>query len=191
MPRGGRERWMRRCLVKAKGARTKARRRGREREGFVLETVRWHRPAPAPAAEEARLRPGVRHPPPPGDRARSSARATCARTPGWPGCRTGRPACCGRTRRGARAWGGLGPARVPPLLPDPPRRAGGFAADADGEVEGTRRRRMSAATSSRPRRRSLSSPACSLPAAAGAEPCSASLRSGQEDRVAERRHMAF
>ncbi len=32
---------MRRCLVKAKGARTKARRRGREREGFVLETVRW------------------------------------------------------------------------------------------------------------------------------------------------------
>ena len=31
----------RRCQVKAKGARTKARRRGQAREDFVLETVYW------------------------------------------------------------------------------------------------------------------------------------------------------
>jgi Phage integrase family len=62
----------RRALVKAKGAKTKARRRGQVREDFVLETVYWgrrHRPAAstaaATAAEEPRQRPGVRHPPPP------------------------------------------------------------------------------------------------------------------------------
>jgi hypothetical protein len=32
----------RRCQVKAKGARTKARRRGQAREDFVLETVHWN-----------------------------------------------------------------------------------------------------------------------------------------------------
>jgi integrase len=58
----------RRCPVKAKGARSKARRRGQAREDFVLETRllgRWYSPASAPSAARPDPGPGVRHPPPP------------------------------------------------------------------------------------------------------------------------------
>lgn len=61
----------RRCPVKAKGARTRARRRGQAREDYVLETgVLKRRPRPAPAlpAEGPHPWAGVRHPPPPGTR---------------------------------------------------------------------------------------------------------------------------
>lgn len=94
----------RRCPVKAKGARSKARRRGQAREDFVLETVYWD-------AGTARLLPRLlkgRTRGPARGRARLSALVTCARIPGWPGCRTGRPApfststppCADRARAG-------------------------------------------------------------------------------------------
>lgn len=100
----------RRCPVKAKGARSKARRRGQAREDFVPETVYSD-------AGTARLLPRllkgrIRGPvfvthrrPGPG---KVVSPATCARTRGWPVCRTGRPArcststprCAGRERAG-------------------------------------------------------------------------------------------
>lgn len=82
----------RRCPVKAKGAHSKARRRGQAREDFVLETVYWD-------AGTARLLPRLlrgrtRSPIAVPVRGRWSARATCARTPGWPASPTARPAPC-------------------------------------------------------------------------------------------------
>ncbi|CAG6393610.1 hypothetical protein SCOCK_210050 [Actinacidiphila cocklensis] len=128
----------RRCLVKAKGARTKVRRRGQVREDYVLETVYWD-------AGTARLLPrlaagthpraGVRQPPPPG------ARQGCQPARRLPGHRVRPPLLRPGPRPPRRAhrrtwtWNGLGSARVPPLPPDPPRRAGRVVADADGEVE--------------------------------------------------------
>jgi integrase len=110
----------RRCPVKAKGARSKARRRGQAREDYALETVYW-------GAGAARLLPRLLK-----GRIRGPVFVTHR-----------------RTRAGHR----LGPARVPPFRPDPPPRAGCLPTDADGEVPGTRSRRTSAATASRPLRR--------------------------------------
>lgn len=113
----------RRCPVKAKGARTKARRRGQAREDFVPEPVYWD-------AGTARLLPRllkgrtrgpvfVTHRRP--GRARSSAHVTCARTPGWPASRRAGPRAARRAHRPAQTGHGLGPARVPALRPAPPR----------------------------------------------------------------------
>ena len=84
-----------RCPVKAKGARSKARRRGQAREDFVLETVYWD-------AGTARLLPRLLRAVPAGRcssptaapaRERWSARATCARTPARPRCPIPDPRC--------------------------------------------------------------------------------------------------
>lgn len=86
----------RRGQMKAKGARSRVRRRGRAREDFVLEAVYWD-------AGTARLlpwllkgrtaglcssRPAVR------GQARPSPAATCARMPGRYVCPTARPVPC-------------------------------------------------------------------------------------------------
>lgn len=96
----------RRCPVKAKGAKSKSRRRGQAREDFVLETVYWD-------AGTARLLPRLlkgrtRGPvfvthrrPGPG---RSSAPATYARTPASPGSPTGRPARCWTSTPPCEGW---------------------------------------------------------------------------------------
>lgn len=91
----------RRCPVKAKGARTKARRRGQAREDYVLETVYWDAGTARllPLLLKSRTRGPVfvthRRPGP----GRSSARTMSARTLGAPGCRTGRPAPCWMSTR--------------------------------------------------------------------------------------------
>ena len=126
----------RRCPVKAKGARTKARRRGQAREDYVLETVYWD-------AGTARLLPRllkgrtrgpvfVTHRKP-GPGKVVSPRDVCPDT-GLARLSYGQARAAGRAHRGARAGNRVGPARVPPLLPDPPRRAGRLSADADGEI---------------------------------------------------------
>ncbi|HEY5988863.1 MAG TPA: hypothetical protein VIV12_21155 [Streptosporangiaceae bacterium] len=102
----------RRAPVKAKGARAKTRRRGQARKDFVLETVYWD-------AGTARLLPRL---------LKGRTRGT-----GPPLLRPG-PRPAGRAHRGARARNELGPARVPPLRPDPPRGTGRLPADAHGEV---------------------------------------------------------
>jgi integrase len=85
----------RRCPVKAKGARTKARRRGQSREDYVLEPVYWDAGTAGLLPRLLKGRAGrCSSPTAARGRARSSAPATYARTPGWPGCRTGRPAPC-------------------------------------------------------------------------------------------------
>ena len=100
------------------------------REDFVLETVYWD-------AGTARLLPrllqgpharaGVRHPPPPrAGEGRQPARRVPGHRAGPAVLRAG-PRSAGRAHRRARAGDGLGPARVPPLRPDPPRRAGRVA----------------------------------------------------------------
>jgi hypothetical protein len=126
----------RRCQVKAKGARTKARRRGQTREDYVLETVYWDAGAARllPRLLKGRTRGPVfvthRRPSP----ARSSARATCARTPALPGSRMGRPALCliSTPPYADRARAGTCTSTATP--PCPPRRGRGKPAAAGGEV---------------------------------------------------------
>src|SRR6185437_3572510 len=77
---------------------------------------------------------GVRDPPPPWPgEGGQPARRVPGHRPGPPLLRPG-PRPAGRTHRRTRTGNRLGPARVPPFRPDPPRRAGRLAADADGEV---------------------------------------------------------
>ncbi|CAC36712.1 putative integrase/recombinase [Streptomyces coelicolor A3(2)] len=113
----------RRCPVKAKGARSKARRRGQAREDFVLETVYWD-------AGTARLLPRLLKGVPaarcssptaarPGE-GRQPARRVPGHWPGPPLLRSG-PCAAGRAHCRARAGNRLGPARVPPFRSDPPR----------------------------------------------------------------------
>lgn len=115
----------RRCPVKAKGARSKARRRGQAREDFVLETVYLD-------AGTVRLLPRllrgrnrgpvfVTHRRPGPARGRSSARATSARTPACSASPTARPAPCSMSTPPCADRGPAGTARVPPLRPHPPR----------------------------------------------------------------------
>lgn len=124
----------RRCPVKAKGAKSKSRRRGQAREDFVLETVYWD-------AGTARLLPRLLK-----GRTRGPVFVT-HRRPG-PGKIVSPRDVCPDTGFARLSYGqaralldehtavrGLGPARVPALLPDPSRRGGHKSADADGEVE--------------------------------------------------------
>lgn len=114
----------RRCPVKAKSTRSKARRRGQAREDFVPETVYW-------GAGTARLLPRLlrgrtcglvfRYPPPPrAGEGRQPARRVPGHPLGPPLLRPG-PRPAGRAHRHTRTRNGLEPARVPPLRPDPPR----------------------------------------------------------------------
>ncbi|GGW72573.1 hypothetical protein GCM10010381_66630 [Streptomyces xantholiticus] len=126
----------RRCLVKAKGARTKGRRRGQAREDYVLETVYWD-------AGTARLLPRLLK-----GRTRGPVFVT-HRRPGPGKVVSPRDVCSdtGLARLSyeqaralldkhtpPRSRYGLGPARIPPLLSDPPRRAALVTPDAHGEV---------------------------------------------------------
>lgn len=122
----------RRCPVKAKGARTKARRRGQAREDYVLETVYWDA---GTARLLSRLLKGrTRGPVFVTHRKPGPGKVACARTPGWLGCRTGKPVRRWTSTQRTRTGDGLGPARVPALLPHTPRGGWGEPADANGSV---------------------------------------------------------
>lgn len=127
----------RRYPVKAKGARSKARRRGQAREDFVLETVYWD-------AGTARLLPRllrgrtrgpvfVTHRRP-GSAKVVSPRDVCPDT-GLARLSYGQARALLDEHTAVRGPGtGWDLQRVPPLRPDPSRRARRLPADADGQV---------------------------------------------------------
>jgi hypothetical protein len=82
----------RRCPVKAKGARTKARRRGQAREDYVLETVYWD--AGAARLLPRLLRGRTRGPVFVTHRRPDTGLARLSYGPGWPASPTDRPAPC-------------------------------------------------------------------------------------------------